>query len=58
MTYFTLELEFANIGARKTIYCWHARTKYKNDILQAWGNTPTQAIDDLFLACEEEKHNV
>jgi len=55
MKYFNLEMKFANVENKKTIYCWYVTTKYKNDILQAWGNTIEEAINDLFEAVSFEK---
>jgi hypothetical protein len=55
MKYFTMEMKFldlakSSMGGCGTVYCWYAQTKVKNDVLQAWGDTPGQAINDLFEA--------
>ena len=54
MKYFTLELKFHRLNAHTTVYAWFAQTQIKNDIVQSWGNTPGEAINDLFDAYKFE----
>lgn len=56
MKYFTLEMRFAKLKDRTTIYCWEARTKFKNDELRGMGNTPDEAVNELFEAVAFESN--
>ena len=55
MKHFTTEMKFANLKDKSTIYCWVARCGFKGDVLQGYGNTEDQAINELFNAYELEK---
>ena len=55
MRHFTLEMLFKKINYNKTVYCWYAQTKLKKDIIQSWGNSPAEAIQELFDAVDFER---
>jgi hypothetical protein len=50
MKYFTLRFVTADLANRTTIYCFKGETKLWNDVIQSWGNTEEEAINDLFEA--------
>ena len=55
MRNFTIEMKFRTLDNGTTVFCYYAQTKYKKDILQSWGNTEEECIQELFEAVDFEK---
>ena len=54
MKYFTLEMEFATLNNKNTIFCYTAKTKLGNDVISNRGNTEDEAVLGLFEAVSFE----